>query len=99
MLCSPRRLLRDLEGPLSNRIKTGSVARDNRRQGLAVSFGGKTASGSVKVLGRFPTKAAAWKAAKPLRDAWETKPTIQLRRANGWHVGRAVQSRKDANAT
>jgi len=24
------------------------------------------------VLGRFPTKAAAWKAAKPLRDAIET---------------------------
>jgi integrase len=30
-----------------------------------------------KVLGRFPTKAAAWKAAKPLRDALETKPQPQ----------------------
>jgi integrase len=27
-----------------------------------------------KVLGRYPTKAAAWKAAKPLRDALEMKP-------------------------
>jgi len=27
-----------------------------------------------KMLGRFPTKTAAWKAAKPLRDALEVKP-------------------------
>jgi hypothetical protein len=30
-----------------------------------------------KVLGRFPTKAAAWKAAKPLRDSLEAQPQPQ----------------------
>jgi integrase len=73
MLCSIRPLLRDLEGPLSSRIRTGSVVRDKRDKVYRFFWwdNGKRRS---KVLGRFPTKTAAWKAAKPLRDVMETKP-------------------------
>lgn len=73
MLCSTRRLLPDWEGPLSSRIRTGSVVQDKRDKVWRFWWweNGKRRS---KVLGRFPTKTAAWKAAKPLRDALETKP-------------------------
>src|SRR5215469_784184 len=73
MLCSTRRLLRDWEGPLSNRIRTGSVVQDKRDKVWRFWWweNGKRRS---KVLGRFPSKAIAWKAAKPLRDALEAKP-------------------------
>src|SRR5215471_15023690 len=72
-LCSSRPLLRDWEGPLSSRIRTGSVARDKRDKVWRFWWweNGKRRS---KVLGRFPTKSAAWQAAKPLRDALEAKP-------------------------
>src|SRR3974390_1750967 len=73
VLCSTRRLLPDWEGPLSSRIRTGSVVQDKRDKVWRFWWweNGKRRS---KVLGRFPTKTAAWKAAKPLRDALETKP-------------------------
>lgn len=73
MLCSTRRLLRDWEGPLSSRFRTGSVAQDNRSK-VWNFFWWDNGKRKCRVLGRFPTKAAAWKAAKPLRDALETKP-------------------------
>jgi integrase len=73
MVCSTRRLLRDLEGPLSNRIRTGSVVQDKRDK-VWRFFCWDNGKRRTKVLGRFPTKAIAWKAAKPLRDALEVKP-------------------------
>ena len=73
MLSSNCRLLRDLEGPLSSRFRTGSVAQDNRSK-VWNFFWWENGKRKCKALGRFPTKAAAWKAAKPLRDALEAKP-------------------------
>jgi integrase len=70
MLCSNRRLLRDWEGPLSSRSRTGSIAQDNRSK-VWNFFWRENGKRKCKTLGRFPTKAAAWKAAKPLRDALE----------------------------
>jgi integrase len=67
------RLLRDWEGQLSSRIRTGSVVRDSRNKTYQF-FWWEDGKRKSKVLGRFPTKAAAWKAAKPLRDALEAKP-------------------------
>jgi integrase len=58
---------------LSSRFRTGSVAQDNRSK-VWNFFWWENGKRKCKVLGRFPTKAAAWKAAKPLRDALETKP-------------------------
>lgn len=71
VLCSIRRLLRDLEGPLSSRIRTGSIVQDPRDKTWRFFWwdDGKRRS---KVLGRFSSKAKAWAASKPLRDALET---------------------------
>ena len=58
---------------MSSRIRTGSVVQDKRDKVWRFWWweNGKRRS---KVLGRFPTKAAAWKAATLLRDALETQP-------------------------
>ena len=58
---------------MSNRHRTGSVTQDNRSK-VWNFFWWENGKRKCKVLGRFPTKAAAWKAAKPLRDALETTP-------------------------
>jgi integrase len=58
---------------LSSRIKTGSVVQDKRNK-VWNFFWWENGKRRCKALGRFPTKAAAWKAAKPLRDDLETKP-------------------------
>jgi integrase len=58
---------------MSNRFRTGSVAQDNRSR-VWNFFWWENGKRKCKALGRFPTKAAAWKAAKPLRDALEVKP-------------------------
>lgn len=60
---------------MSSRIKTGSVVRDKRDKVWRFYWweNGKRRS---KALGRFPTKAAAWKAAKPLRDELEAPKPI-----------------------
>jgi integrase len=73
MLCSIRRLLRDWEDLLSSRIRTGSVVLDKRSK-VWNFFWWEDGKHRCKAIGRFPTKAAAWKAAKPLRDALEVKP-------------------------
>lgn len=59
---------------MRSRIKTGSVVQDKRDKAWRFYWweNGKRRS---KVLGRFATKTAAWKAAKPLRDALEDQPT------------------------
>jgi hypothetical protein len=61
---------------LSSRIRTGSVVRDKRDKVWRFWWreNGKRKS---KVLGRFPTKTAAWEAAKPLRDSLEIKPKLK----------------------
>src|SRR5215471_17822977 len=68
MLCSVRRLPRDWRVQLSGRFRTGSVAQDHRSKTWNF-FWWENGKRKCKTLGRFPTKAAAWKAAKPLRDA------------------------------
>ena len=61
---------------MSSRIRTGSIAQDKRSKVWNFFWweGGKR---KCKALGRFATKTAAWKAAKPLRDALETKPKTE----------------------
>ena len=58
---------------MSGRFRTGSVAQDHRSKTWNF-FWWENGKRKCKVLGRFPTKAAAWKAAKPLRDTLEVKP-------------------------
>ena len=58
---------------MSNRISTGSIAQDNRSK-VWNFFWREEGKRKCKALGRFATKTAAWKAAKPLRDALEVKP-------------------------
>jgi integrase len=76
VLCSSRRLLRDLEDPLSSRFRTGSVAQDHRSK-VWNFFWWENGKRKCRTLGRFPTKAGAWQAAKSLRDALEAKPKPQ----------------------
>jgi integrase len=63
-----RPLLRDLGGSMSSRINRGSVVQDKRDKTWRF-FWWENGKRHSKVLGRFPTKAKAWEAAKPLRDA------------------------------
>jgi integrase len=70
VLCFARHLLPDWEAPLSSRIKTGSLVQD-RRDKVWRFFWWEDGKRRSKALGRFPTKADAWKAAKPLRDDLE----------------------------
>lgn len=58
---------------MSSRFRTGSVVQDKRDKVWRFWWweNGKRRS---KVLGRFASRAAAWKAAKPLRDALDTTP-------------------------
>jgi len=55
---------------MSSRFRTGSVAQDNRSK-VWNFFWWEDGKRKCKALGRFPTKASAWKAAKPLRDGLE----------------------------
>ena len=75
-LCSIRRLLPDWRVQLSSRTRNGSVVRDPRDKTYRF-FWWENGKRKSKALGRFPTKTAAWKAAKPLRDALEAKPQQQ----------------------
>ena len=77
MLCLPRRLLRDLEDPLVSRSRNGSVAQDMRSK-VWNFFWWENGKRKCKSLGRFPTKAAAWHASKPLRDALEAEPETSI---------------------
>lgn len=60
---------------MSSRIRTGSVVQDKRSK-VWNFFWWENGKRKCKVLGRFPTKAAAWKAARPLRDETETKTIL-----------------------
>ncbi len=60
---------------MSSRIRTGSVVQDKRSK-VWNFFWWENGKRKCKVLGRFPTKVAAWKAARPLRDATETKTIL-----------------------
>lgn len=61
---------------MSSRVRTGSVVQDKRDK-VWRFFWWEDGKRRSKVLGRFPTKAAAWKAAKPLRDDLETPTKTQ----------------------
>jgi integrase len=58
---------------MCSRIRTGSVVQDKRDK-VWRFFWWENGKRRSRALGRFPTKATAWKAAKPLRDALEAKP-------------------------
>lgn len=58
---------------MSSRIRTGSVVQDKRDK-VWQFFWWEDGKRRSKTLGRFPTKATAWKASKPLRDALEVRP-------------------------
>jgi integrase len=77
VLCFRRHLLPDWRVQLSSRHKEGSVVQD-RRDGVFRFFWWDNGKRKSKVLGRFPTKAAAWKAAKPLRDDLEKPPQPKI---------------------
>ena len=62
---------------MSGRFRTGSVSQDNRSK-VWNFFWWENGKRKCKALGRFPTKAAAWQASKPLRDALELKPQPAL---------------------
>jgi len=53
---------------MRSRVKSGSVVQDKRDK-VWRFFWWENGKRRSKVLGRFPTKAAAWADAKPLRDA------------------------------
>lgn len=55
------------------RNNAGSVVLDKRTNTWNF-FWWENGKRKCKALGRFPTKTAAWRAAKPLRDALELKP-------------------------
>lgn len=57
---------------MSSRSRTGSVTQDHRSE-VWNFFWWEDGKRKCKALGRFPSKVAAWRAAKPLRDALETK--------------------------
>ncbi len=57
---------------MCSRVRTGSVVQDKRDK-VWQFYWWEDGRRRSKALGRFPTKSAAWKAAKPLRDAMETE--------------------------
>ena len=61
---------------MSSRIRTGSIVQDPRDKTWRF-FWWEDGKRRSKVLGRFPTKARAWEASRPFRDALETKPQPQ----------------------
>ena len=75
MLCFHRHLLPSMGGLNEQQNKNRKCCKGQARQSLALLLveNGKRRS---KALGRFPTKAAAWKAAKPLRDELEAPKPI-----------------------
>ena len=57
------------------RFKTGSVVEDRRRKTWNFLWW-ENGKRRTKSLGQHPTKTSAWTAAKPLRDALETKEPV-----------------------
>jgi len=72
MLCFPCHLLPNLGGFNAQQNENWKCSKGQAGQGLAVLLLGDGKRKS-KLLGRFPTKAAAWEASKPVRDALERK--------------------------
>jgi integrase len=66
---------------LSSRFKTGSIAQDKRTKTWNF-FWWENGKRRCKALGRFTTKAAAWKAAKPFRDDLESPPQPQEQKSD-----------------
>lgn len=60
---------------MSSRIRTGSVVQDKRDKAWRF-YWWENGKRKAKVLGRFPSKVAAWTAAKPLREALESQRKI-----------------------
>ena len=60
---------------MSSRINRGSVVQDKRDKTWRF-YSWENGKRRSKVLGQFPTKAAAWASAKPLRDKLESQAGI-----------------------
>jgi integrase len=63
-----------------SRVRTGSVVQDKRDK-VWRFFWWENGKRRSKAVGRFRTKAAAWSAAKPLRDELERGPVIRKQQA------------------
>jgi integrase len=63
---------------MMQRHRSGSVALDKRIKTWHFFYweNGKRRSKRIGTLSQFPTKASAWRAAKPLRDAVETQTQV-----------------------
>ena len=63
---------------MKQRQRSGSVVLDKRIKTWNFFYwdNGKRRSKKIGPMSQFPTKASAWRAAKPLRDAVETKTTV-----------------------
>ena len=79
---------------MRSRVRTGSVVQDKRDKVWRFYWweNGKRRS---KALGKFPTKVAAWSAAKPLRDDLERG--AQPIRANREQPNRTLSGGENAN--
>lgn len=82
-LHSDRRPLPEAGGFMAQRNRGGSVVLDKRSSTWMFYFwdDGKRRSKRVGMLRQFPTKAAAWRAAKPLRDAVESNTQTNIGKA------------------
>jgi len=60
------------------RFKIGSVVLDKRRKTWNFLWweNGERRSKKIGTISQFPTKASAWRAAKPLRDAVEKQTQV-----------------------
>ena len=63
---------------MRQRNRSGSVVLDKRIKTWNFFFweNGKRRSKKIGTMSQFPTKASAWRAAKPLRDAVENQVSI-----------------------
>jgi hypothetical protein len=83
------------------RNRSGSVVLDKRIKTWNFFFWemGKRRSRKIGTMNQFPTKASAWRAAKPLRDAIENQISINNHNANRDQASRTIPSREDAQAS
>ena len=63
---------------MRQRNRSGSVVLDKRIKTWNFFFweNGKRRSKKIGTMSQFPTKASAWRAAKPLRDAVENRVSV-----------------------
>ena len=82
---------------MRQRNRSGSVVLDKRIKTWNFFFweNGRRRSKKIGTMSQYPTKASAWRAAKPLRDAVENQVSISTS-TNRKQASRTVPNRKDA---